>query len=56
VQILYLLIPVAVVLVLVASVAYVWAVTSGQYDDLDREADTILFDEAGEESANRDEI
>lgn len=54
-QILYVLIPVAVVLILLASVAYVWAVSSGQYDDLDREAETILFDEADEESANRED-
>lgn len=54
-QILYVLIPVAVILILLASVAYVWAVSSGQYDDLDREAESILFDDTGEESSNSED-
>ena len=42
---LYLLIPIAMLLVLVAAALYWWAVRSGQYDDLDREADRILFED-----------
>ncbi|MFK8021386.1 MAG: cbb3-type cytochrome oxidase assembly protein CcoS [Pseudomonadales bacterium] len=42
---LYLLIPIALLLVFVAAVLYWWAVRSGQYDDLDREADRILFED-----------
>lgn len=44
-EVLYVLIPIAVLLVLIASAIYVWAVSSGQYDDLDKEADAILFDD-----------
>lgn len=42
---LYLLIPLGVLLMLAAAIILVWAVRSGQYDDLDREASRILFEE-----------
>jgi cbb3-type cytochrome oxidase maturation protein len=42
---LYLLIPVAVVLVALAIRVFFWAVDSGQYDDLDSPAHSILFDD-----------
>ena len=42
---LYILIPVAVVLVALAIWVFFWAVDSGQYDDLDGPAHSILFDE-----------
>ncbi len=42
---LYILIPVAVVLVALAIWVFFWAVDSGQYDDLDSPAHSILFDE-----------
>ncbi|MDZ7923782.1 MAG: cbb3-type cytochrome oxidase assembly protein CcoS [Marinagarivorans sp.] len=42
---LYLLIPIAIVLVFVAVVIFFWAVKSGQYDDLDTEGRRILFDD-----------
>lgn len=57
---LYILIPVAVVLVALAIWVFFWAVDSGQYDDLDGPAHSILFDEedpkhrAGIEQANND--
>lgn len=41
---LYLLIPLAVILVALAIWALFWAVKSGQYDDLDTESRRILFD------------
>jgi len=41
---LYILIPVAVVLVAVAIWVFFWAVDSGQFDDLDGPAHSILFD------------
>lgn len=41
---LYLLIPLAAVLVALAIWALFWAVKSGQYDDLDTESRRILFD------------
>lgn len=41
---LYLLIPLAVILVALAVWALFWAVRSGQYDDLDTDGRRILFD------------
>ncbi len=47
-DILYLLIPVTFVLALVALALFVWAIQSGQFDDLETPAMRILFDdEAG---------
>jgi len=42
---LYILIPVAVVLVALAIWVFFWAVDAGQYDDLDSPAHSILFDD-----------
>ena len=47
----YILIPVTFLLLGIAVAAYLWAVRSGQFDDLDQEARRILFDE--EPSANK---
>jgi cbb3-type cytochrome oxidase maturation protein len=44
-EILYLLIPLAVVLVALAAAALLWAIRSGQYDDLEGPAYRILLDE-----------
>jgi len=41
----YLLIPLVLVFTAVAVWIYVWAVNSGQYDDLDKEAEQLLFDD-----------
>lgn len=43
--VLYILIPVAIALVVVAVLVFNWAVNSGQYDDLDGPAHSILFDD-----------
>jgi cbb3-type cytochrome oxidase maturation protein len=42
---LYILIPVAIALVAFAIWLFFWAVDSGQYDDLDGPAHSILFDD-----------
>jgi len=44
-EILYLLIPIAVVVMAVAIGALVWAVRSGQFDDLEGPAHRILMDD-----------
>ena len=44
-DILYYLIPLSVLLLLVIVTALVWAIKSGQFDDLDRMGYQILFDE-----------
>lgn len=41
------LIPIAIVLVAVAAWFFIWAVRSGQYDDLDAPAIDILRDDRG---------
>lgn len=42
---LLILIPIALLFTIAAIGAFFWAVNSGQYDDLDRAASDILFDE-----------
>jgi len=44
-SIIYILIPIAMVLVSIAIMVFFWAVKSNQYEDLDREGINILFDE-----------
>ncbi len=45
---LYLLIPISLILLAVAVAVFFWAVNSGQYDDIDREGERILFDDEPE--------
>lgn len=42
---LYIMIPIAVIIVALAIWLFFWAVDSGQYDDLDGPAHSILFDD-----------
>ena len=44
-NVIYFLIPLAMLLLTFGIAAFLWAVKSGQFDDLDREAYRILFDE-----------
>ena len=44
-DVIWVLIPLSVLLVLAAARAFVWAVRTRQFDDLDREASRILFEE-----------
>ena len=44
-EILYLLIPIAVIVMAVAVAALVWAVRSGQFEDLEGPAHRILMDD-----------
>ncbi|HMV38776.1 MAG TPA: cbb3-type cytochrome oxidase assembly protein CcoS [Plasticicumulans sp.] len=44
-EILYLLIPLAIAIMLVAVWAFVWSVKSGQFDDLEGPAHRILMDD-----------
>jgi cbb3-type cytochrome oxidase maturation protein len=43
--ILLVLIPLGIVLLIVALAAFVWAVRSGQFEDLEGEGERILFDD-----------
>ncbi|MFB9151794.1 MAG: cbb3-type cytochrome oxidase assembly protein CcoS [Vibrio gallaecicus] len=42
---LYILIPIAIILVCVAVGVFLWAVKSEQFEDLERQGHNILFDE-----------
>ena len=55
-SILLLLIPLSLVLGAIAVWAFVWAVNHDQFDDLDRAANSILFDDdlEGEQPASED--
>ena len=44
-KVLYILVPIAILLVIIAIWVFNWAVNNGQYDDLDSPAHSILFDE-----------
>lgn len=43
-EILYILIPIAILLVIAMIVGFLWAVKSGQFDDLEGPAHRILMD------------
>jgi cbb3-type cytochrome oxidase maturation protein len=45
VTILVVLIPLGLLMLIVAIVAFVWAVSNGQYDDLEGEGTRILFED-----------
>lgn len=55
-SILYVLVPVALGLVLVAVGAYVWSVRSGQFDDLDTPALRPLIDEPAPKAPERRKV
>lgn len=44
-EVIYLLIPVALVLVVVIVAVFMWAIRSGQFDDLEGPAHRILMDD-----------
>jgi cbb3-type cytochrome oxidase maturation protein len=44
-SIIYVLIPIAVILVAIAVLIFFWAVKSNQFDDLERQGYNILFDD-----------
>ncbi|SQH76651.1 Cytochrome oxidase maturation protein, cbb3-type [Shewanella benthica] len=44
-SIIYVLIPIAMLFVLIAIAIFFWAVKSDQFDDLDRQGISILFDD-----------
>lgn len=44
-EILYILVPIALIFVFIAIKVLFWAINNGQYDDLNTEGHRILFDE-----------
>ncbi len=49
---LYLLIPVALVLVALGIKLLLWAIDNGQYDDLDKEASRIIADDKSQKNGD----
>jgi len=47
-EILYLLVPIAALLAVLIAVAFVWAIRSGQFEDLEGPAHRILMDDDDE--------
>jgi len=54
-SIIYVLIPIAMLFVLIAIGIFFWAVKSEQFDDLDRQSVSILFDEDEKPAPRADE-
>lgn len=52
-EVLYLLVPIAMVLVAGIVIVLIWAVQSGQFDDLDSPAHRILMDDDGDTPTER---
>ena len=45
VEVIYLLILISIILIVLIALAYIWAVKSGQYDDLEKPSHDILMDD-----------
>lgn len=48
-SIIFTLIPVAILFVIIAVIVFFWAVKSDQFEDLDRQGSSILFDDEQKE-------
>ncbi|GIC78791.1 cbb3-type cytochrome oxidase assembly protein CcoS [Moritella sp. F3] len=46
-EIIFMLIPIAMIFVAIAVAVFFWAVKSDQFEDLEREGSNILFDDEG---------
>ena len=55
-QIIYLLIPIALLFIIVALIILYWAINNGQYDDLDTEAKRILFDDDNDDDEKESNV
>ncbi|MFM5715870.1 cbb3-type cytochrome oxidase assembly protein CcoS [Aeromonas allosaccharophila] len=44
-NIIFVLIPIAILFVIIAGIVFFWAIRSEQFEDLDRQGSNILFDE-----------
>ena len=51
---LYILIPIAIVLVCVAIAIFIWAVKSEQFEDLERQGHNILFEDDKEDEKDKE--
>jgi len=54
-NVLFLLIPMALVLIIIAVYFFFWAVKSDQFEDLDRQGANILFDDEDNDDVQHNE-
>ena len=54
--IIFALLPLSILLAIVALIAYLWSVKSGQFDDLDTPALRMLFDDKVAEAKKEDDL
>lgn len=54
-SIIYVLIPLAIIIVGIAIAVFFWAVKSNQFDDLERHGSSILFDDDMKEPPSKNE-
>ncbi|MDP4599327.1 MAG: cbb3-type cytochrome oxidase assembly protein CcoS [Pseudomonadales bacterium] len=50
-EVVFVLVPISLLIVVIALWAFVWSVRGDQYDDLDKEAHRILFEDESETAA-----
>lgn len=53
-SVIYILIPIAVLFVLIGIVVFFWAVRSRQFEDLDKQGFSILFDDEPSKNTDKD--
>ena len=53
-SVIYILIPIAVLFVLIGIVVFFWAVRSRQFEDLDKQGFSILFDDEPSKHTDKD--
>lgn len=49
-EIIFMLIPIAIIFVVIAVYVFFWAVKSDQFEDLEREGSNILFDDDAQQT------
>jgi len=51
-SVIYVLIPIAILLTIIGIYLFFWAVKTEQFDDLEKQGMSILFDDANDKTAN----
>lgn len=52
-SVIYVLIPIAILLTIIGIYLFFWAVKTEQFDDLEKQGMSILFDDANDKTANK---
>ena len=53
-EIVFVLLPISLLLIGIAVAVFIWAVNSGQFDDLDRQGYEILFDKDSDKHKDKE--